>query len=332
MHISNNTNLKIRRIGILTSGGDSPGMNACIRAIVRKSIYHNLEVMGIYRGYAGLIEGEIRKLKANSVSGIIQRGGTILKTARSDFFKTTQGQKKAVENLKKAGINALIIIGGDGSFHGALVLDSKWGIPCLGIPGSIDNDLAGTDFSIGFMTAVNTALEAIDRIRDTATSHDRLFIIEVMGRTSGFIALWSGLAGGVEDILVPEIETNLNEVCSKLKKGRQRGKSSSIIIVAEGDEAGGAFDIAQKIREKINYEMRVVVLGHLQRGGPPGAVDRILATRLGAAAVETLLRGERKKMVGIINDKIVISPLETAWEKEKALNLDLYRLNEIMAT
>ncbi|RLE09366.1 6-phosphofructokinase [Candidatus Aerophobetes bacterium] len=321
----------MRKIGVLTSGGDSPGMNPCIRAVVRKAIYEGLEVMGIKRGFRGLMEGDVEELHAHSVSGIIHQGGTILKTARAESFKTKEGQGRAVKTIKKLGIEGLIVIGGDGSLRGAYTLDRDWDIPVIGVPASIDNDIAGTDFSIGFLTAVNTALEAIDRIRDTATSHNRLFIIEVMGRSSGFIALWAGLAGGAEDILIPERKTDLDEVCRKLEEGRLRGKSSSILVVAEGDEAGGAFEIAKRIEKKIGYETRVVVLGHLQRGGSPVALDRILATKLGTSAVELLIKGERRKMVGLISNQIKASPIEYAWKEKKKVDLSFYDLSQVMA-
>ncbi len=322
----------MKRIGVLTSGGDAPGMNPCIRAVVRSAIYKELEVVGIKRGYTGLIENDVQIMDAGSVSGIIYRGGTVLKSARSKYFMEEEGQRKAVENIKKLGIGTLIVIGGDGSFRGARVLDEKWDIPTIGIPATIDNDIWGTDFTIGFLTAVNTALEAIDKIRDTATSHDRLFLVEVMGRTSGFIALWSGVAGGVENILIPELSTNLDEVCAELEEGRKRGKISSIIIVAEGNRMGSAVEIAFRIREKTGYEGRVVVLGHLQRGGSPCAWDRILGIRLGASAVNAIVKGKRNIMVGIVNGKIKTSLLEDISRKKKKPSLDLYYLNHIMAT
>ncbi len=321
----------MEKIAVLTSGGDCPGLNACIRAVVRKSIYEGLKVVGVRRGFAGLMERDILNLESSSVSGVIHQGGTILRTARSLLFKAKEGQRKAFEAIKGLGIQGLIVIGGDGSFHGAYALDKDWDIPTIGIPATIDNDIAGSDFAIGFTSAVNTALEGIDRIRDTATSHDRLFIVEVMGRTSGFIALWAGLAGGVEDILIPEKKTNLDEVCQKLEEGRRRGKTSSIIVVAEGDEAGNAFEIGNKIKKKIGYEIRVVVLGHLQRGGSPVALDRILATRLGSAAVDFLMKGERGKMVGLVSDKIKLFPLEYAWKKKKEIDLSFYHLSQILA-
>ncbi len=321
----------MEKLAVLTSGGDCPGLNACIRAVVRKSIHEGLKVVGVRRGFAGLMERDILNLESSSVSGVIHQGGTILRTARSPLFKTKEGQKKAFETVKSLGIQGLIVIGGDGSFRGAYTLDKDWDIPTIGIPATIDNDITGSDFAIGFASAVNTALEGIDRIRDTATSHDRLFIVEVMGRASGFIALWAGLAGGVEDILIPERKTDLDEVCQKLEKGRQEGKTSSIIVVAEGDEAGDAFEIGNKIKKKIGYEIRVVVLGHLQRGGSPVALDRILATRLGSAAVDFLMEGQRGKMVGLVSDKIKIFPLEYAWKKKKEIDLGFYHLSQILA-
>jgi len=321
----------MEKIALLTSGGDCPGLNACIRAVVRSAAHENLKVVGIRRGFAGLMEKDVLEMGVSSVSGIIHQGGTILRTARSDFFKTKEGQRKAFATVKELDIKGLIVIGGDGSFRGAYCLDKNWDIPTIGVPATIDNDIAGSDLTIGFATAVNTALEGIDRIRDTATSHDRLFIIEVMGRTSGFIALWAGLAGGVEDILIPELKTDLDKVCRKLEEGRRRGKTSSIIVVAEGDEAGSAFEIGDKIKKRIGYEIRVVVLGHLQRGGSPVALDRILATRLGSAAVECLIRGERGKMVGLVSDEIKVFPLEYAWKTKKEIDLSLYDLSQILA-
>lgn len=321
----------MKRIALLTSGGDCPGLNACIRAVVRKSAYEGLKVVGIKRGFVGLMEKDTVEMELSSVSGIIHQGGTILRTARSEHFKTREGQKKAFDTIKELGIEGLIVIGGDGSFRGAYYLNKDWDVSTIGVPATIDNDIAGSDFTIGFATAVNTALEGIDRIRDTTTSHDRLFIIEVMGRTSGYIALWAGLAGGVEDILIPELRTDLDEVCRKLEEGRRRGKTSSIIVVAEGDEAGNAFEIGEKIRKRIGYEIRVVVLGHLQRGGSPVALDRILATRLGSAAVELLIKGKRGKMVGLVSNQIKPFPIEYAWKTKKKIDLGLYTLSQVMA-
>ncbi len=306
-------------------------MNACIRAIVRKAVYEGIEVVGIRRGFAGLMEGDSCPLNTHSVSGIIYQGGTILGTARAEGFLVEEGQRRASDTVRKLGIEGLIVIGGDGSFRGAYNLNKKWQIPTTGIPATIDNDIAGSDLTIGFVTALNTALEAIDKLRDTATAHNRLFIVEVMGRTSGYIALWAGLAGGAEEILIPEMKTDLDEVCRKLEEGRIRGKTSSIIVVAEGDEAGGAFEMGKKIREKIGYEVRVAVLGHLQRGGSPTVLDRILATRLGADAVDVLKRGDGGKMVGLIANQVEIFPLEHAWREKKEIDLDLYQLSQIMA-
>jgi len=323
---------EMKRIAVMTSGGDSPGMNAAVRAVVRTGIYHGLEVMGIRRGFAGLIEGDIERLEATSVSGIVNRGGTILKTARSAEFRTKKGQKKAWKTIEEFGLEGLVVIGGDGSFRGGACLEKANKIVVVGVPASIDNDLAGTDVSIGFDSAVNTALQAIDKIRDTAASHDRLFIVEVMGRDAGFIALQTGLAGGVEDILMPEVETNLEKTCEMLKKGRLRGKLSSIIVVAEGDESGGAFRIAEEVRKKTGYDVRVTVLGHIQRGGIPTASDRVLGSRLGASAVELLVSGKCGKMVGMKGDKIVISNIDYAWKHRKSISRDVYKLALKLAT
>ena len=321
----------MKRIGVLTSGGDSPGMNSAIRAVVRRAIYEGMEVVGIKRGFKGLIEGDFTEMDARSVSGIVNRGGTILLSSRSEKFKTLEGQKIAVENMKKWGIEGLVVIGGDGSYRGAYALYKNWGIPTVGVPGTIDNDLWGTDLTIGFDTAVNIALEAIDRIRDTATSHERLFIIEVMGRTSGFIALYAGVAGGAEDILIPETPTHLDEIIKRLEEGKKKGKVSSILVVAEGEEEGGALDIARKIRDKVGYETRVLILGHLQRGGSPTAIDRILATRLGSAAVEILKEGKGGVAVGWVNNALKITPLPEAWEKKKPIDAELCELALIMS-
>ncbi|MCD5390408.1 6-phosphofructokinase [candidate division NPL-UPA2 bacterium] len=321
----------MKKIGVLTSGGDCPGMNACIRAVVRTAIYHRWKVAGIKSGFAGLIDGEVFDMDVSSVSNIINLGGTILKSARSLEFKTRKGQARAHRVIKKAGLGGMVVIGGDGSLRGARKLAKTWKVPTVGVPASIDNDISGTDYSIGFDTAVNTALEAIDRIRDTATSHDRLFIIEVMGRECGFIALYAGLAGGAEDILLPETATDLEDICRKLEQGRKRGKSSSIIIVAEGDEAGGAFKISKEIEQRTGYHVRVTVLGHLQRGGSPTARDRILASRLGAAAVEMLIKGKHNLMVGVVSNRIKTYPLEHAWKCKKKIDRSLYKLTQILA-
>jgi len=321
----------IHRIGVLTSGGDSPGMNACIRAVVRTALYHEIHVVGIIRGYAGLIEGDVKEMGVGSVSNIIQRGGTILKTARSEEFKTPEGRSKAFENIKKWDIDALITIGGDGTYRGASDLTREYNIPVIGVPGTIDNDIYGTDFTIGYDTAINIALDAVDRIRDTASSHERIFFVEVMGRNSGFIALDVGVAGGAEAILIPETPTNIENLCDVLVKGWKRGKSSSIIIVAEGDEAGNSYTIAEKVKEKTGLDYRVTVLGHIQRGGSPTARDRILASRIGSSAVESIKNGISGVMIGEIQGKIVPSELSTIWSNKKKVDESLYHLAEILS-
>jgi 6-phosphofructokinase 1 len=303
---------KIKNIGILTSGGDSPGMNAAIRAVVRAAIYYDIEVTGVYRGYEGLIKADFFKMDRKSVANIIQRGGTVLKTARSDSFRTFEGRKKAFENIQKEGIDALIVIGGDGTFTGADVFAKEFDIPIIGLPGTIDNDLAGTDFTIGYDSAINTVIDAVDKIRDTAESHDRLFIVEVMGRDSGLIALRSGIGVGAEAILIPEANMSINDILHKLDNSR-KDKSSKIIIVAEGDDAGGAFKVGEVLQEKYpQYDTKISVLGHIQRGGKPTCMDRVLASRLGVSAVEGLLAGERGKMAGQINKELVFTPFDHA--------------------
>jgi len=321
----------MKRIGVLTSGGDAPGMNACLRAVVRMALYNDLDVMGIRRGYAGLIAGELFPMTMRSVSNIIQRGGTILETARSQEFTTKEGRKMAALKLGEANVEGLIVIGGDGSFRGAHDLFVEWYTPVIGVPATIDNDIYGSDYTIGYDTAVNTALESIDRIRDTAAAHERIFLVEVMGRKAGFIALEVGIGGGAEEILIPEIKTDLPAICKRLTEGRKKGKTSAIVVVAEGDEAGGAFQIAQEIKSSIGVGFRVVVLGHIQRGGRPTARDRVLASRLGAAAVEALIKGEKDKMVGEINGRVVLTPLSESWEKKKRLDEGLYNLASILA-
>lgn len=302
---------KIKRIAVFTSGGDSPGMNACIRAVVRTGLHYKLKVFGILKGYEGMIDGNFIPMESRSVGNIIQRGGTILKSARSPRFLTEEGRHQAFLQLQKNKIDAVIAIGGDGTFKGALEFSDKYKIPFIGLPGTIDNDLYGTDATIGYDTAINTAMEAIDKIRDTADSHERLFFVEVMGRDAGFIALRSGIAAGAEDILIPEIKTDLNELSEKLKKNRH--KNSNIIVVAEGDDAGGVYEIAKVMKEKHpEYDMRVTVLGHIQRGGNPTCRDRILASRMGLEAVKALLAGEKNVMVGIVNDEVVYTPFEKA--------------------
>ena len=320
----------MKKIAVFTSGGDSPGMNACIRAVVRTAIYHKIEIYGVKRGFEGMIEGDIHRMNSNSVANIIQRGGTILKTARSKEFMTEEGRKKAAGNLRKLGIEGLVCIGGNGSFTGALKLHEEYGIPCIGAPGTIDNDLYGTDYTIGFDTAVNTALDAIDRIRDTADSHNRTFFVEVMGREAGFIALQGALSGGAEAVFVPEV-SNRKDWIDKLFSKKRRKKSFSIIIVAEGEEEGGAMVLAQKVKEKYpDIDPRVSILGHIQRGGSPSSFDRVLATRLGAGAVEALLAGETNKACGIVNSKLQLTPFSEAIFKTKDLPEDLLRLIKIL--
>jgi len=319
----------LQRIAVLTSGGDSPGMNAAIRAVVRKAIYHGLEVIGIKRGYSGFIEADMWPMDLSSVGDIVHRGGTVLRTARSEEFKTPQGRAKAFANVQRFGIQGLVVIGGDGSFRGADTFGTEYNLPIIGVPGTIDNDIIGTEYTIGFETATNTVLDAINKIRDTATSHERTFIIEVMGRESGYIALMAGLAGGAETILVPELPYNLNEVCEKLARGYKRGKLHSIIIVAEG--AGKALDIGQQISVMTGLETKVTILGHLQRGGSPTSFDRVLASRMGAKAVDALMEGYHKHMVGIIADKIVPTPLETTFQGRRSIDLKLYDLANILS-
>jgi len=303
----------IKNIAIFTSGGDSPGMNATIRAVVRTALHHNLKVLGIMYGYDGMINGDFISLDATSVSGIIQRGGTILKTARSKEFMTAAGMKKAAAQLKKHKIDAVVAIGGDGTFKGALEFYSLCKIPFVGLPGTIDNDLAGTDFTIGYDTAVNNVVQVVDKIRDTAESHNRLFFVEVMGRDAGLIALNSGIGIGAEAILIPETKTYIDDLIKLLQKGWKRKKSSYIIIVAEGDDAGGAYEVAEKVKAKFDkLDTRVSVLGHLQRGGNPTSNDRLLATRLGYEAVEALLKGKNNVMIGIVDKKIVYTPFSKA--------------------
>ncbi len=317
------------RIAVLTSGGDSPGMNAAIRAVVRKAIYHGLEVIGIQRGFSGFIEADMGPMNLGSVADIIHRGGTVLRTARSEEFMTVQGRSRAYANVERFGIQGLVIIGGDGSFKGAEVFQNEHNVPVIGVPGTIDNDIGGTDYSIGFDTAVNTVVEAINKIRDTATSHERTFILEVMGRKSGCIAMAAGLAGGAESILIPELKYNLDEVCEKLYRGYKRGKLHSIIIVAEGAASG--IDVSRVIKEKTGLDTKVTILGHLQRGGTPTAFDRILASRMGAMAVELLMSGYRKHMVGMKAGKIVACPLETVFNAQKSIDMDLYNLAGILS-
>ena len=323
----------MKRIAVFTSGGDAPGMNACIRAVVRGAVYHGIDVFGIRRGYNGMINGDIFQMSSHSVSNIVQRGGTILKSARSKEFMTPEGRGKAFEQLKKFDIEGLVAIGGNGTFTGATLFYDEYGIPTVGAPGTIDNDLYGTDYTIGFDTAVNTALEAIDKIRDTADSHDRIFFIEVMGRDSGYIAIQSGIAGGAEMVMVPEVLTPISEVVEALKSGWSRQKSSSIVVIAEGEEAGVATEIAEKIRQQVdsNMDMRVTTLGHIQRGGIPTAYDRILASRLGLGALEGLMNGEKNVMAGVVNNELVYTPFRDTIRLPKPISEDLLRMVKILS-
>lgn len=315
----------MKRIGVLTSGGDAPGMNAAIRAVVRKGIYHNMEVYGIYYGYHGLMEGNIKRMELGSVGDIIHRGGTMLYSARSDEFQTEEGQNKAVEQLKKFQIDGLVVIGGDGSLRGAEALFNK-GIPTVGIPATIDNDIADLDFTIGFDTALNTVIEAIDKIRDTATSHERTYVIEVMGRDAGDLALYAGLADGAESILIPEKPIKVESVIERLKRGHERGKKHSIIVLSEG--VGSGFELGEKLQEATTFETRVTVLGHIQRGGSPSAQDRVLASRLGAKAVDLLIEGEIGKIVGLKNNQLVAQDFQVLLGMKHDINANMYKLSE----
>ncbi len=322
----------IRKIGVLTSGGDAPGMNAAIRAVVRASVYHNLECTGIYRGYEGLIEGDFKNLNARSVKNIINRGGTLLKSARSKVFLSKEGRLIAYNNLKNEGIDALVTIGGDGTFAGASVFSNEFDIPIIGIPGTIDNDISGTDFTIGYDTALNTVVEAIDKIRDTANSHNRLFLVEVMGRDAGDIALNAGIGAGAEEILIPEQDMGRLRLIESLKKSKKSGKTSSIIVVSEGDQIGkNIFKLASYIEEKLTgYEVRVTVLGHIQRGGSPSCFDRVLASRLGVKAVDALIDNQKNMMIGIRHNKLICVPFkETLNKTSKELDLELIRVADI---
>jgi 6-phosphofructokinase 1 len=314
----------MKRIGVFTSGGDSPGMNAAIRAVTRTALHHGLEVFGIYRGYDGLIANDMVQLHSHSVSNIIQRGGTILKTARSMEFLTEEGMERAYQSLKTHGIDGLVAIGGDGTFRGAQEFGERYNFRIIGLPGTIDNDLFGTDFTIGFDTAVNTVVEAVDKIRDTADSHNRLFFIEVMGRDAGFIALYSGIATGAEEILIPETQTSIDNLVDKIRRDWRPSKRSSIIIVSEGDEEGGAYEVAKKVTGKLEgFSYRVAILGHIQRGGSPTCNDRLLASRLGHSAVEALLEGKHGCMMGIINNEPAITPFSKAVKQHNHVSSNL---------
>jgi len=321
----------MKKIGVLTSGGDSPGMNAAIRAVVRTALYHNIQVYGFKRGYNGLVNKDYREMDRHSVGNILQHGGTILGTARSAEFKTQPGMEKAKNNMDELGINGLVVIGGDGTMHGAHEFSQKYAFPMIGLPGTIDNDLYGTDLTIGFDTAINSALEAVDRIRDTASSLERVFFIEVMGRYAGFIGLAVGLAGGAEDVLIPETPTDIPALAEKINETMQCGKKFSIIIVAEGDEAGNAFQIAEKVKKLTKQDYRVAILGYIQRGGSPTAVDRILAMRLGYAAVQNLRNGTHGCMVGEINYRTVCTPFKETFTRKKKIDSELQKIIHMLA-
>lgn len=314
----------IKCIGILTSGGDAPGMNAAIRAVTRSAIYNGLTVKGIYRGYKGLITGEIQEFKTQNVSNIIQQGGTILKTARCQEFKTPEGRKIAYETMQREGIDALVVIGGDGSLTGARLLAQEFDVPCIGLPGTIDNDLYGTDTTIGYDTALNTILDAVDKIRDTATSHERLFFVEVMGRDAGFLALNGAIAAGAEAAIISEFNTEVDQLEEFIKNGFRKSKSSSIVLVAESEITGGAMHYAERVKNEYpQYDVRVTILGHLQRGGKPTAHDRIIASRMGVASIQALMEGQRNVMIGIENDQIVYVPFTKAIKNDKPIDREL---------
>ncbi|GER59423.1 ATP-dependent 6-phosphofructokinase [Patiriisocius marinus] len=321
----------IKKIAVLTSGGDAPGMNAAIRAVVRSCAYHNLECIGVYRGYEGLIEGDFKELDARSVKNIINRGGTFLKSARSDGFRTKEGRAEAFKQLKNANIDALVTIGGDGTFKGAIVFNEEFDFPIVGLPGTIDNDINGTDFTIGYDTALNTVVEAIDKIRDTANSHNRLFLVEVMGRDAGDIAINAGIGAGAEEILIPEQNMGRDRLVASLKRSKLSGKSSSIVVVSEGDQIGkNIFGLAEYIRENLeDYECKVTVLGHIQRGGAPSCYDRVLASRLGVGAVDALLNGERDVMIGIVHNKVVSVDFVESLKGANNIDEDLIRVADI---
>jgi 6-phosphofructokinase 1 len=321
-----------KKIGVLTTGGDCPGLNAAIRAVVRTAIYYDISITGVLNGYDGLIDGQFINMSSHSVSNTLQRGGTMLKTARSQRFKNKESRQKAFENISKEGIEAIVLMGGDGSIKGIGEFSLEHNIPSIAIPKTIDNDIYGTDFSIGFDTALNTVVQAVDKIRDTADSHNRLFFIEVMGRDAGMIAVYSGIAGGAEAILIPESETKIDQIIKILERGWQRKKTSMIVIVAEGDDAGGAYDIAEEVKSKFSqYDTRVSVLGHMQRGGTPTCFDRVLASRLGVAAVEALLAGRKNEMVGVVDNKIAYTSYEKVISVKKEFPSELVRIAEILS-
>lgn len=326
-------NETIKRIAVLTSGGDAPGMNAAVRAVVRTGIFYKLNCFVVYQGYQGLIDGNLKQVSARSVNNIVNKGGTILKSARSLEFRTPAGRKKAYDNLLKNEIDALIVVGGDGSFTGAMIFQEEFNFPIIGIPGTIDNDIFGTQYTLGYDTAINTVVEVIDKIRDTASSHNRLFFVEVMGRDAGHIALNSGIGAGAEEILIPEENRGLDQLLQSLKKSEKSGKSSSIVVVAEGDKTGkNVFELAQYVEQNLPYyEVRVSVLGHMQRGGSPSCFDRVLASRMGVHAVESLQKGFSNMMVGILNDKMELTPLAQAIKGKSEINKDLLRVTDILS-
>lgn len=324
----------IKKIAVLTSGGDSPGMNAAIRSVVRSCAYFKIECLGVYRGYQGMIEGDFKEMNARSVNHIINKGGTILKSARSKEFRTVEGRKKAYEQLKAQNVDAFVVIGGDGSFTGAMIFNKEFNFPIIGIPGTIDNDIYGTNFTLGYDTALNTAMEAIDKIRDTASSHNRLFFVEVMGRDVGHIALNVGVGAGAEEILIPEEDLGLDRMLESLQKSRKSGKMSSIVVVAEGDKTGkNVFELAKYVEDNLpEYEVRVSVLGHMQRGGAPTCFDRVLASRMGVKAIETLLEGKSNYMIGIKDNKMILTPLDQAIKGETNIDTELIQVSDIMTT
>lgn len=322
----------IKKIGVMTSGGDSPGMNAAIRSVVRACAFHDIECYGIYRGYQGMIEGDFEKMNARSVKGIINKGGTILKSARSKEFRTKEGRQKAYNSLINAGIDAFVVIGGDGSFTGAMIFNEEFGFPVMGIPGTIDNDIYGTTHTLGYDTALNTAVDAMDKIRDTASSHNRLFFIEVMGRDVGHIALNVGVGAGAEEILIPEEDLGLDRLLESLRRSKQSGKSSSVVVVAEGDKTGkNVFELADYVEQNMSeYEVRVSVLGHMQRGGSPSCFDRVLASRMGVKAVESLIAEKSNYMVGLKNDVMELTPFDQAVKGKSKINMELLRVSDIL--
>ncbi|MDO6491448.1 MAG: 6-phosphofructokinase [Cellulophaga sp.] len=325
---------KIKKIAVFTSGGDSPGMNAAIRSVVRTCAYLKVECVGVYRGYEGMVEGDFKPMDARSVNNIINKGGTILKSARSDSFRTEEGRKQAYDNLIANNIDAFVVIGGDGSFTGAMIFNKEYNFPVMGIPGTIDNDIFGTTYTLGFDTALNTVVDVIDKIRDTASSHNRLFFVEVMGRDVGHIALNAGVGAGAEEILIPEENLGLDRLLESLKRSKKSGKSSSIVIVAEGDKTGkNVFELKEYVEEHLPiYDVRVSVLGHMQRGGSPSCFDRVLASRMGVKAVEALLEGQSNLMVGIQDNKIILTPIEQAIKGHTKIDKELIRVSDIMST